>query len=213
VRPLFLLAGLLVAAGALFASTSAGHRILDLAPSPAPTVSATESPAAPDLGAGIYGPGDPWRSYLAGEQACPGGGRTDLPVNVQAQVMVCLIDFARRQRGLSSPTPTTLLSSTALQKATEIVRCQNFAHAPCGGSPDDDVRAAGFVGAFGENLYIAEGADGSPRAALDGWLNSPEHRENLFRPEWRTQGVAAVKLATFGPYRDATLWVSHFATG
>ena len=36
--------------------------------------------------------------------------------------------------------------------------------------------------------------------------------ENLFRPEWQTQGIAAIKLAAFGPYRDATLWVSHFAT-
>ena len=211
-RPLVLLLALLVAAGALFASASTGHRLLGAHAAPTAAVSTVGSLSAPTGVGSLYGPGDEWSSYLAGEQTCPGATRTDLPVSVQTQVMVCLIDYARRQRGLSLPTPTTLLSSTALQKATEIARCQDFAHAPCGASPDDDVRAAGFVGEFGENLYIAEGADGSPRAALDGWLNSPEHRENLFRPEWRTQGVAAVKLATFGPYHDATLWVSHFAT-
>jgi hypothetical protein len=35
-------------------------------------------------------------------------------------------------------------------------------------------------------------------APLGGWLNSPHHRENLFRPEWRFQGIAVEKIAKFG---------------
>jgi hypothetical protein len=46
--------------------------------------------------------------------------------------------------------------------------------------------------------------------ALDGWLNSPHHRENLFRPEWRTQGIAVQKIAKFGRDRNMTLWVNQF---
>jgi uncharacterized protein YkwD len=209
---LLLCTGVVVAGLALFASTSAGHRILGLGTTSSAAVASSPSPAAPLRVAALYGAQDPWRQYLASEETCPGGTRTDLPMQVQMQVMLCLIDYARRQRGLSQPTQTTLLSSTALQKANEIVRCQNFAHAPCGGSPDDDVRATGFEGAFGENLYVAEGPYGAPRVALDGWLNSREHRENLFRPEWTTQGIAALKLPAFLAYHDATLWVSHFAT-
>ena len=209
---MLLFIGVVVVCVALFASTSAGHRVLGLNTASSSAVSAPAAgPTAPRVAA-LYGAGDPWRQYLASEQSCPGGTRTDLPVNVQMQVMLCLIDYARRQRGLSEPTQTTLLSSTALQKANEIVRCQTFAHAPCGGSPADDVRASGFEGEFGENLYVAEGPYGAPRVALDGWLNSREHRENLFRPEWRTQGIAVVKLPTFLAYHDAALWVSHFAT-
>ncbi len=197
--------------GTLFAATSAGHRLFGLSAAPTAAVSPASADATLRVAA-LYGADDPWRQYLASEQACPGGTRTDLPPDVQMQVMLCLIDYARRQRGLSAPTPTTLLSSTALQKANEIVRCQTFAHAPCGGSPASDVRATGFEGEFGENLYVAEGPYGAPRVALDGWLNSREHRENLFRPEWRTQGIAAVKLPVFLAYHDATLWVSHFGT-
>ena len=78
--------------------------------------------------------------------------------------------------------------------------------------PAADIHAAQYPGAFGENLYIAGGRAGAPRAALDGWLNSPEHRENLFRAQWHSQGIALVKLAQFAPYHDMSLWVSHFGS-
>ena len=170
-------------------------------------------PGKPSLAvskAALYKPDDPWRPYLADEKTCPGGQRTDLPLARQADVMICLIDWARERRGLNPLSNVTLLDRTALEKAGEIVRCRNFDHAACGGSPDADVRATGYRGPFGENLYIAGGPFGAPRVALDGWLNSPGHRENLFRPEWRTQGIAILKLDRFGAYRDMTLWVSHF---
>ena len=174
-------------------------------PPGAPSVTTTTAP--------LYEADDPWKPYLADEQTCPGGERTDLPLARQADVMLCLIDWARERRGLNALPAVSLLDHTALEKAGEIVRCHNFDHAAGGGSPDADVRAAGYRGAFGENLYIAGGRYGAPRVALDGWLNSPGHRENLFRPEWRTQGIAILKLDRFGAYRDMTLWVSHFGSG
>ena len=170
------------------------------------------APAITIQKAPLYAPGDPWKAYLAGEQTCPGSERTDLPLARQADVMLCLIDWARERRGLGALPALSLLDHTALEKAGEIVRCNNFDHSPCGQSPDADVRATGYAGAFGENLYIAGGRYGAPRVALDGWLNSPGHRENLFRPEWRTQGIAILKLDRFGAYRDMTLWVSHFGS-
>jgi len=69
---------------------------------------------------------------------------------------------------------------------------------------------AGYVGGWGENLEIADGRFGAPRVALDGWLNSPGHRENLFRPEWRVHSVYVVKLTDFPGFHDPTLWVSEF---
>jgi uncharacterized protein YkwD len=169
----------------------------------------------PPLGvdrAGLYPANDPWQRYLADERSCPGAERTDLPVAQQDQVMLCLINWARERDGLSQLPQTVLLASTSLQKANEILRCDNFAHAACSDDPAADVRAAGYRGPFGENLYVAGGRLGAPRVALDGWLNSPGHRENLFRAEWRTQGIALVKLARFDAYTDASLWVSHFGS-
>jgi uncharacterized protein YkwD len=172
-------------------------------------------PGAPSIAIhklSLYRADDPWKAYLANEQTCPGGDRTDLPLARQADIMLCLIDWARQRRGLGALPVASLLDRTALQKASEIVRCHNFDHAACGQEPDADVRATGYQGAFGENLYIAGGRYGAPRIALDGWLNSPGHRENLFRPQWRAQGVAILKLDQFDRYRKMTLWVSHFGS-
>jgi uncharacterized protein YkwD len=160
----------------------------------------------------LYWPHDQWTAYLADEKTCPGAERTDLPLAVQAQVMVCLVNYARKQRGLTTLTPVALLDNSSVAKAERIVRCKEFKHAACDQDPASDARAAGYTGSFGENLYIADGQAGAPRVALDGWLNSPGHRENLFRPEWRTQGIAVQTLEGFGPYRHAALWVNEFGT-
>ena len=155
-------------------------------------------------------PNDRWTAYLADERTCPGGERTDLPLDRQANVMACLVDFARRQRGLAPLTTVDVLNGSSLAKTNRVVRCQAFAHAACGDDPASDARTAGYHGPFGENLYLADGRLGAPRVALDGWLNSPGHRTNLFRPQWRFQGIAVQRIERFGQYRDATLWVHQF---
>ncbi|HEY5161222.1 MAG TPA: CAP domain-containing protein [Gaiellaceae bacterium] len=159
-----------------------------------------------------YPANDSWKNYLASERTCPGGERTDLPLAEQANIMTCLINYARQQRGLSTLSPASLLNETALKKAGKIVRCNEFAHAACGEDPAADVRAFNYYGSWGENLYLGEGRLGAPRVALDGWLNSPEHRENLFRSNWRFEGIAVITAAHIGEYSDATVWVNQFGT-
>jgi uncharacterized protein YkwD len=51
----------------------------------------------------------------------------------------------------------------------------------------------------------------TPLAAVDGWLNSEQHRENLFRPEWRYQGIALLHTDGLREQHDVGLWVSEFA--
>ena len=158
----------------------------------------------------LYPRNDPWSSYLADERTCPGGEDADAPLDRQLETMRCLIDHARTRRGLSTLPVSPALSVAARLKGADIERCSTFAHAPCGGDPGDVARAAGYRGSFGENLYLAEDRSGAPRPALDGWLNSPHHRENLFRPDWRVQSLYVAKLKRFRKYHGATLWVSHF---
>lgn len=50
----------------------------------------------------------------------------------------------------------------------------------------------------------------APRVALDRWLNSPGHRENLFRPEWRTIGIALLPGADVERVRQGVIWVNEF---
>jgi uncharacterized protein YkwD len=159
----------------------------------------------------LYAANDPWKSYLADEQTCPNAEDLTAPLHEQALTMICLINHARRGRGLAELPVSPQLSEAARLKGEEIFRCKVFAHAPCGGDPHDVADQAGFVGSWGENLYIADGRWGAPRPALDGWLNSPGHRENLFRPEWQVQSVYVVKLDSFPGFKNRpTLWVSEF---
>jgi uncharacterized protein YkwD len=172
-------------------------------------------PGIPGLkvkGDSLYAKDDFWRRYLAPESMCPGGESLDAPLVAQADTMVCLVNYARAQAGRQPVITVALLNASAVAKAERIVRCTDFNHNACGQDPVADARAAGYTGAWGENLYIAEGRWGSPRVALDGWLNSPAHRKNLLTRGWRAEGIAVQKVARFGEYRNVTLWVNQFGT-
>jgi uncharacterized protein YkwD len=157
-----------------------------------------------------YAKDDPWKAYLADERACPGGERSDAPLGEQANTMACLVNFARQRIGLPSLVTVTTLNEASLRKLERIVRCRDFNHDACGTDSAADIRALGYRAAWGENLYIAGGPLGAPRVALDQWLNSDSHRENLFRPGWRTEGIAVQRLARFGRDKNMTLWVNQF---
>jgi uncharacterized protein YkwD len=158
----------------------------------------------------LYAPNDPWKSYLADDQTCPNAEDLSAPLHEQAVTMICLINHARLGRGLTTLPVSALLSDAARLKGSEIIECKVFEHAPCGGDPHNVAVQAGFDGSWGENLYIADGRWGAPRPALDGWLNSPGHRENLFRAEWQVQSVYVVKLDAFPGFKSPMLWVSEF---
>jgi len=156
----------------------------------------------------LYAKNDPWRAYLAGESVCPGGERIDLPAPQQAETVACLINFARKRHGLRPLVVRASLNGASVTKAKAIVQCQTFAHNPCGRNWVSSVRTAGYAGPVGENLYVATGRWGAPRVAIDAWLNSASHRENLFARRWREQGIAVLPNESFGGYRNVALWVS-----
>ena len=153
---------------------------------------------------------DPWRDYLAPSDTCPGSDDASAPEPVQAHVALCLLDYAREKRGLPPLTEAPPVSEWSKQKALDIFRCNEFSHEPCGEASEAHARASGYRGAFGENIYVGEGHWATPRAAVDAWLNSPHHRENLFDPQWATQGIAILRVDRVGDYREAAVWVSEF---
>lgn len=158
----------------------------------------------------IYPSDDPWLSYLADEDTCPGGDRLDAPLAEQVTSLACLVNYVRVRRGLAPLSVVPLLNQASVLKAGRIESCRDFNHDACGTDAAAEARAAGYRAGWGENLYLAGGPLGSPRIAVDRWLNSPGHRENLFRPGWRTQGIAVRKLERFGHERNMTLWVNQF---
>ena len=105
--------------------------------------------------------------------------------------------------------------NSAKFKADDIVRCNQFAHDACGFDVRQRFADSGYFRSdiktrFGENLAWGAVQAGSPRGALLGWLDSDEHRANLFKPEWTEQGIALVYVPTFRGVANSRIWVSHF---
>jgi uncharacterized protein YkwD len=129
--------------------------------------------------------------------------------------MTCLVNYARTERGLAPVVPAEALRSSASQKARQIVDCGRFDHDPCHIGADLAFRHSGYGRgfarvAYSENIAFMSSVAASPRVILNAWLNSPEHRENLFRPDWSEQGVALLPDATVGGREGVTIWVSQF---
>jgi uncharacterized protein YkwD len=158
----------------------------------------------------LYARDDPWKDWLAPESACPHAEDATRPASQQVHATLCLLNYARHREGLKPLKLSTLLSRTSKAKAADMVRCNKFAHEPCGALANQAALEAGYRGSFGENIYIAEGRFITPRVAVDRWLNSPHHRENLFRPEWRTVGIARLPGADVERFDDGVIWVNEF---
>jgi len=115
-----------------------------------------------------------------------------------------------RRQNLQPLALSQMMSRSAGAKAAAITRCGKFEHEACGQPADQAARTLGYQGAFGENLYLAQGQFVAPRVVLDRWLNSDSHGENLFRPDWRSIGIALLVGADVEQVRDGVVWVNQF---
>jgi uncharacterized protein YkwD len=107
------------------------------------------------------------------------------------------INTFRTSHGLVALRLSPQLSRAARQHSLEMARDGYFAHASADGSSFDK-RIDRFYPAgrraywsVGENLLWSSPAIDAP-GALQLWVNSPPHRENLLTARWREVGISAV---------------------
>jgi len=117
-----------------------------------------------------------------------------------------LVNRERRRAGCDDVTVDRRLIAAADRHAADMARRGYFAHeSPSGDRAGERVRAAGYEWSrFGENL--ARGQDSVPEV-VEGWMNSPEHRENILDCRLHQVGVGLAFSADRTPY-----WVQNFAT-
>jgi hypothetical protein len=156
--------------------------------------------------------GTPWARYLAPEGTCRGDSEAATGRQEQLLAMRCLLDWARRERGLPPLPMSAQLNHAAALKAEAILRCNDFSHTPCGSGFGVTLRAAGWRGGAGENIAWGASLARSPRVLVDGWLHSDGHRENLFRATWRAQGIAFLPAQSFQGEGRAAIWVHELGT-
>jgi uncharacterized protein YkwD len=128
------------------------------------------------------------------------------------------LNAVRRQHGLRSLRVAAGLAAAARQHSLEMARLGYFGHGSAGGVPFGR-RITRFYPmgkrhhwTVGENLYWSSG-EPDAYAAVEAWLESPEHRVILLSRDWREFGIAAVFVrAGPGAYggRDVTIVTADF---
>jgi uncharacterized protein YkwD len=124
--------------------------------------------------------------------------------------VTCLVNYARRHNGRPPVRGDSRLTPTAQRKAADILRCQDFSHAACGRPWDFWIRMGQPGAAYAENIAWGSGPAATARSTMDRWLTSPGHLRNIENPRFTRLGVGEV-TGTFLGYRDAAVWVQHFA--
>ncbi|MFG1604499.1 CAP domain-containing protein [Actinoplanes sp. NPDC049265] len=130
-------------------------------------------------------------------------GSTGAPVQQQ---VLALVNENRREGGCEALTLDRRLITAANRHAADMARRGYFAHeSPNGEGAGDRVEDAGYDWKrYGEN--IARGVD-SAYEVVDGWMHSPEHRENIMDCQLHQMGIGLAFDSDETPY-----WVQDFAT-
>lgn len=101
------------------------------------------------------------------------------------------INRIRQQRGLTTLRNNEKLARVARTYSRRMAEEDFFAHVgPKGDTLSDRVKSAGiFYLIVGENLFTSTNIPQPVPAAVDGWMKSPGHRENILRSEFRETGI------------------------
>jgi len=140
---------------------------------------------------------------------CPRQGDADAPATAQEQTMLCLVNRARRQRGLDPLAAPASLARAAGRKSADILRCDEFSHEACGREFTYWIERSGYRGCReGENIAYGSGSYATPRSIFQMWMHSPGHRENILGP-YEDIGIG-LQVGRLEGYGNAHVWTQQF---
>jgi uncharacterized protein YkwD len=101
------------------------------------------------------------------------------------------INQIRQKQGLNSLENNEKLAQVARNYSQQMARDKFFSHTGSDGSTlTSRVRAGGITyWAVGENLFKSTNVPEPVPLAVQGWMDSPGHRENILRPMFTETGV------------------------
>jgi uncharacterized protein YkwD len=130
----------------------------------------------------------------------------------------CLVSAARSERNLPPLRESGQLRNAAQGMTDLMVRRSFFSHqTPSGRTLADRVQATGYLPGtdrwlLGENLAWGRGALATPRAIVDGWLSSAEHRANTLAPGYEDVGVGVTLGSPQAGDQSGATYVIDFGT-
>jgi uncharacterized protein YkwD len=114
------------------------------------------------------------------------------------RAILCLHNEIRAQRHLPTLRSNKRLRKAAVGHSRDMVSNYYFEHTtPKGVTMVDRILRAHYVRgdegwSLGENLAWGTGTYGTPRGAVDAWMASSGHRENILRRAYRDVGIGVV---------------------
>ncbi len=129
--------------------------------------------------------------------------------NISTSEVERLTNIQRANSGLSSLTDNPVLDAAALAKGKDMLAKGYWAHvAPDGTQPWTFFVSSGYDYRFaGENL-ARDFSDAN--SAVNAWMASPTHRENMLSPNYKEIGIGVVEGNLSGA--DTTIIVQFFGT-
>ena len=129
--------------------------------------------------------------------------------NISPDEVIRLTNEKRAQNGLAPVSLNSTLSQAAQAKAADMLNKDYWAHvAPDGTQPWKFFLDFGYRYRFaGENLARDFT---NPSSAVDAWMASPSHKENMLNPKYKEIGVAVIEGDLAGV--DTTIVVQFFGT-
>jgi uncharacterized protein YkwD len=112
--------------------------------------------------------------------------------------ILCLHNQIRAENDLPALRDNKRLRKAALGHSKDMVKDGFFEHTtPEGVTMVDRILKAKYVGedegwVLGENLAWGTGSLGTPRGAVEAWMDSPGHRANVLKKAYREMGVGVV---------------------
>ena len=151
-------------------------------------------------------------AQCADSEATPNEGN----LGAMAQSVLCLVNAERADKGLGALTQNGQLDQAAQGMADEMVAKQFFSHeTPDGKNLADRVEPTGYIPnsddwVLGENLAWGSGALSTPRAIVNGWMNSEGHRKNILDGSYKEVGLGTKMGSPSPSAKGGTVFVHNF---
>lgn len=142
---------------------------------------------------------------------CPGQGNANAAAGVQERAMLCLVNKARKARGLSPFTAVGSLGRAAGRKTADIIRCDEFSHEACGREFTYWIERSGYDAcSAAENIAWGTGSLGTPQSIFRAWMRSSGHRRNILG-SYEDIGIG-LQIGELEGTRGAHVWTQQFGS-
>ena len=138
-------------------------------------------------------------------------------MNEARATIVCLINEMRSKTGVRQVGSDGRLDRAAQRHSKAMNAANFFSHSsPNGSSPLTRIRRSGYLAGasawgIGENLRWGSGGHGSPRVAVNAWMQSPAHRSTMLDGRYRQVGIGvAFGSPMGGGGGDSAIYTANF---